>query len=127
MRVFLVRHAEAKPGEPDELRPLTDAGRADARALGERLAKEQPDAVVTSPHLRARETGEAIARAAGLDAEPHDGLGFDATPETLRAAVAGRGDTVVAVAHQPNCSEIVLALTGREVRFAPGDVQELEL
>ncbi|HVW89708.1 MAG TPA: histidine phosphatase family protein [Gaiellaceae bacterium] len=127
MRVFLVRHAEAKPGEPDELRPLTDAGRAAARALGERLAQEDPDAVVTSPHLRARETGEAIARAAGLDAVPHDGLGFDATPETLRTAVAGRGGTVVAVAHQPNCSEIVLALTGREVRFAPGDVQELEL
>ena len=127
MRVFLVRHAEAKPGEPDELRSLTDAGRAVARALGERLAQHQPDAVVTSPHLRARETGEAIARAAGLDAEPHDGLGFDATPETLKEAVAGRGETVVAVSHQPNCSEIVLALTGREVRFAPGDVQELEL
>jgi phosphohistidine phosphatase SixA len=127
VRVFLVRHAEAAPGEPDELRPLTEAGRAAARALGERLAQERPDAVVPSPLLRARETGEAIARAAGLDPEPHDGLGSDATPETLRAAVTGRGDTVVAVSHQPNCSEIVLALTGREVRFAPGDVQELEL
>jgi phosphohistidine phosphatase SixA len=127
VRVFLVRHAEAVPGEPDELRPLTDGGRAVARALGERLAAEQPDAVVTSPHLRARETGEAIARAAGLDPEPHDGLGFDATLDSLRAAVAGRGGTIVAVSHQPNCSEIVLALTGREVRFAPGDVQELEL
>jgi phosphohistidine phosphatase SixA len=122
-----VRHAEAAPGEPDELRPLTEAGRAAARALGKRLAEQHPDAVVTSPHLRARETGEAIARAAGLDAEPDDGLGFDATPETLRTAVAGKGATVVAVSHQPNCSEIVLALTGREVRFAPGDVQELEL
>ena len=127
MRVFLVRHAEAAPGEPDELRPLTDAGRAAARALGERLAQEQLDAVVTSPYLRARETGEAIARAAGLEAVPHDSLGFDATSDTLRTALAGRGATVVAVAHQPNCSEIVLALTGREVRFAPGDVQELEL
>lgn len=127
MRVFLVRHAEAAPGEPDELRPLTDAGRAAARALGERLAPEQPEAVVTSPHLRARETGEAIARAAGVEAAPHEGLGFEATDETLRAAIAGRGATVVAVSHQPNCSEIVLALTGREVRFAPGDVEELEL
>jgi phosphohistidine phosphatase len=127
VRVFLVRHAESAPGEPDELRPLTEAGRASARALGKRLVDEHPDAVVTSPHLRARETGEAIARAAGLDAVPHDGLGFDATVDTLRDAVAGLGDTVVAVAHQPNCSEIVLALTGREVRFAPGDVQELEL
>ena len=127
MRLFLVRHAEAAPGEPDELRPLTDAGRAAARALGERLAAHEIDAVVTSPHLRARETGEAIARAAGLQPQPDDRLGFDATAESLQAAVEGRGDTVVAVAHQPNCSEIVLALTGREVAFAPGDVQELEL
>ena len=33
VRLFVVRHAEAAPGEPDELRPLTDAGRAAARAL----------------------------------------------------------------------------------------------
>jgi phosphohistidine phosphatase SixA len=127
VRVFLVRHAEAAPGEPDELRPLTPAGREAARALGERLATEGIDAVVTSPHLRARETGEAIARAAGLEAQHHDGLGFDATAETLRAAVANRGDTVVAVAHQPNCTEIVQELTGSEVGFLPADVQELEL
>jgi phosphohistidine phosphatase len=127
VRVFLVRHAEAKPGEPDELRPLTDAGRAAARALGERLASESLDAVVTSPYLRARETGEAIARAAGLQASHDDRLGFDANADSLRAAVEGKGETVVAVGHQPNCSEIVLTLTGREVGFAPGDVQELEL
>jgi phosphohistidine phosphatase SixA len=127
VRVILVRHAEAAPGEPDELRPLTEAGRAAARALGEHLAEQRPDAVVTSPHLRARETGEAIARAAGLQAEADDRLGFDATADSLEAAVAGKGDLVIAVAHQPNCSEIVLALTGRKVTFAPGDVQELHL
>ena len=127
MRVFLVRHAEAKPGVPDELRPLTDAGRATARELGTRLAAETLDAVVTSPHLRARETGEAIAQAAGLEAQPDDRLGFDATADSLLEALAGKGATVVAVAHQPNCSEIVLALTGRDVSFAPGGVQELEL
>ena len=127
MRLFLVRHAEAAPGEPDELRPLTDAGRAAARALGERLAREQPDAVVTSPHLRARETGDAIARASGLRSQPDERLGFDATADTLREAVAGKGETVVAVAHQPNCSEIVLALTGDDVAFASGDVREVEL
>ena len=127
MRIFLVRHAESAPGEPDELRTLTDAGRAAARALGERLAAEQPDAVVCSPVLRARETAEAIARAAALTAEPDERLGFAATAGSLRAAVAGRGETVVAVGHQPNCSEIVLELTGRDVPFAPGGVVELEL
>jgi phosphohistidine phosphatase SixA len=43
------------------------------------------------------------------------------------AAPGERGRTVVAVGHQPDCSEIVLALTGRDVKFAPASVQELEL
>ena len=127
MRLFLVRHAEAAPGDPDELRPLTAAGRVVARDLGERLAPEHPDAVVSSPLLRARETAEQIARAAGLTAEADDRLAPGATAEDLQAAVAERGDTVVAVGHQPDCSAIVLALTGQERDFAPGAVHEVQL
>jgi phosphohistidine phosphatase len=127
VRLFVVRHAEAAPGEPDALRPLTDAGRAAARALGSELGEIGLDAVVTSPLLRARETGEAIARGAGVEAEPDDRLAPGATAEDVRAAVEGRGDAVVAVGHQPDCSEIVLALTGRKVPFAPGAVFEVEL
>lgn len=127
MRLFVVRHAEAAPGEPDELRPLTDAGRAAARALGDRLAEYGVDAVLSSPLLRARETAEAIARAAGLVAEPDERLAPGADADAVREAVAGRGDTVVMVGHQPDCSEIVLALTGERVSFEPGAVHEVEL
>lgn len=125
MRLFVVRHAEAAPGEPDDLRPLTDAGRAAARVLGERLAREQPDAVISSPLLRARQTADAIARAAGLDATTDERLAPGATADDVRAAA--RGETVVVVGHQPDCSEIVLALTGREVSFAPAALHEVEL
>jgi len=127
MRLFLVRHAEAAPGDPDELRPLTPAGRLVARDLGERLAPEHPDAVVSSPLLRARETAEQIARAAGLTPEADERLAPGATADDLQAAVAGRGETVVAIGHQPDCSAIVLALTGRERDFAPGAFHEVQL
>jgi phosphohistidine phosphatase SixA len=127
MRIFLVRHAEAAPGEPDALRPLTPDGRAAARELGERLAVHRPKAVVCSPLLRARETADAIARAAGIEAEPEDGLAPGAAVTDLSAAVSGRGETVVVVGHQPDCSEIVLALTGEERSFAPAGYAELEL
>jgi phosphohistidine phosphatase SixA len=127
MRLFLVRHAEAAPGEPDELRPLTPAGRAVARDLGERLVSEHPDAVVSSPLLRARETAEQIARAARLTPEADERIAPGATADDLQAAVADRGETVVAVGHQPDCSAIVLALTGRERDFAPGAVHEVQL
>ena len=127
MRLFLVRHAEAAPGEPDALRPLTPAGRDAARTLGERLAAEQPDAVLCSPLLRARETAEQIARAASLAAEIDERLAPGATADDVREAVAGRGETVVAVAHQPDCSEILSDLTGEERGLAPGASVLVEL
>ena len=127
MRIFLVRHAEAAPGDPDDLRPLTAEGNAVARELGERLAAHKPDAVVCSPLLRARETAQHIARAAGLEAEPEEKLAPGAGITDLSAAVSGRGGTVVVVGHQPDCSEIVLALTGEERTFEPGAFAELEL
>jgi len=127
VRLFVVRHAEAAPGDPDELRPLTDAGRAAARALGDRLAEHELDAVLSSPLLRARETADAIARAAGLVAEPDERLAPGADADSVREAVAGRGNTVVTVGHQPDCSEIVLALSGERVSFEPGAVHEVSL
>jgi len=50
MRLYLVRHADAAPGDPDELRPLTPHGRQQARDVGARLAAQGAEgaAVVTS-------------------------------------------------------------------------------
>ena len=127
MRLFLVRHAEAAPGEPDELRPLTPAGRAAARKLAGHLAGHQPEAVISSPLLRARETADEIARAAGITSEPDDRLAPGATADDVRAAIADRGDTVVAIGHQPDCSAIVLELTGRDIPFAPAAVHVIDL
>jgi phosphohistidine phosphatase len=127
MRVILVRHAEAAPGSPDETRTLTPEGREAARRLGERLAAEPIDALLTSPLLRARETAEPIAEAAGVEAEPDERLAPGASLDDVRAAVAGRGETVVVVGHQPDFGDAVLALTGREVAFPPAGTAEVEL
>ncbi len=127
VRLFVVRHAEAAPGEPDELRPLTEAGRAAARALAARLAREDVELVLASPLLRARETAGEIARTARAPLEVDERLAPGATPDGVRAAVGGRGETVVAVGHQPDCGEIVLALTGRVERFKPAAFVEVEL
>jgi phosphohistidine phosphatase len=111
MRLYVVRHAEAAPGSPDELRALTPAGHEQARALGRQLRDEgvAPDAVLSSPLLRARET----ARDLGLgEPEASDRLAPGATVDDLRAAIAGRGETVVVVGHQPDCGRIAAALTG---------------
>jgi phosphohistidine phosphatase len=124
MRLYLVRHAEAEQGDPDELRRLTPSGRAAARALGERLAAETtPDSVLASPLLRARETAEEIARATGVDAEPDERLVPGATAEDVLAAIAGRGERVVVVGHQPDCGRVAAELSGgEEPRFPPASM-----
>jgi phosphohistidine phosphatase len=130
VQLVIVRHAEAASGEPDELRPLTPEGRETARALGQRLAREgpRPDAVLTSPLLRARETAQELARPAGLEPVPDERLAPGATPETVRAAVQERGETVVVVGHQPDCSRIAAELTGgAEPPFAPGAMLAIDL
>src|SRR5436305_1109260 len=83
MRILIVRHAEAAPGDPDELRPLTPEGREHARELGRRLrdAGFAPDAVVTSPLLRARETAAALALG---DPTVDERLAPGASPDDMR-------------------------------------------
>ncbi len=129
MRVYLVRHAEAAPGEPDELRPLTLEGEEAARAVGRRLAAEaRVAAVVTSPLLRARQTAEAIGRACSVHAQTDEGLAPGATADDLRSAVAGRAGEVVVVGHQPDCGRIAAELRGgTEPAFPPAGVAVLEI
>ena len=130
MRLFLVRHAEAEPGEPDDLRALTPHGRRQAQELGERFAKHgiAPDAILSSPLLRARQTAEGIAAGVGLTAEPDERLAPGATTDDVRAAIAGRGEIVVVVGHQPDCGQIAAAIGGGPApEFPAGGVRELEL
>jgi phosphohistidine phosphatase len=127
MRLILVRHAHSDPGQPDELRPLSARGRDEARALGERLAAERLDLVLSSPLLRARETAAAIAKAAGVELRIDERLAPGAGSDDVLAAVEGADETVVAVGHQPDCSEIAAALGAGEREFAPAGFAAIEL
>lgn len=129
MRIHLCRHAEAQAGKPDELRELTRAGRDGAKLLAERLARldEPPRAVLTSPLTRARQTAEPVAERLGCDVLVRDELAPGATADSLRAAVAGLAGPVAAVCHQPDCSGIMLAVTGNDPGFQVGDSFPLEL
>jgi len=130
VRLYLVRHAEAASGEPDDLRPLTAAGRETARALGARLAAEgaRPDAVLSSPLLRARETAAELSRALGCKSETDERLAPGATADDVRAAAEGRGEEVIVVGHQPDCGEIAAKLSGGpKPAFPPGGVAVLDV
>jgi phosphohistidine phosphatase SixA len=127
VRLYLIRHAEAAPGDPDDLRPLTPTGREVARGLGQELAGEGIEVVLSSPLLRARETAELVAAGCGAPTEADERLAPGARLDDLRAAVVGRGEAVAVVGHQPDCSEIAHELLGRDPGFATGSACEISL
>jgi phosphohistidine phosphatase SixA len=109
------------------LRPLSARGREQARELGERLAPVEPELVLASPLLRARETAAAIATAAGAELRVDERLAPGATADDVLAAIEGAGGTIVTVGHQPDCSEIAVALAGHDPGFPTAGVFEVEL
>ena len=129
MLVFLVRHAHAEPGDPDELRKLSERGRGEAKALGERLAGHAtpPALVLTSPLVRARETATAIAAATGGELRAEASLAPGATADDVRGALEGLDGPVAVVGHQPDCSEIAVELTGADPGFPTAGFFELTL
>ena len=78
MSVLLVRHAKAGDRDrweaPDDLRPLTPKGEAQAEALVDLLAGYEIDRVLSSPYLRCTQTVAPLAAARGLAVEPSDDL-----------------------------------------------------
>ena len=78
MKVYLVRHAKAEKRTgwdgPLPLRPLTPAGLEQARALAVELAAEHIPRVITSPHLRCRQTVEPLAQLWASDVSLDDRL-----------------------------------------------------
>jgi phosphohistidine phosphatase len=125
MQLYLVRHAEAAPGAPDEMRPLTEGGKQAARALGMRLRAigARPSVVLASPLRRSWETAAALAIALNVEMVEDERLRPGMNVETLKEAIRDRGESVVVVGHQPDCGQIVASVTGAaEQAFAPASM-----
>lgn len=71
-RLFIMRHCESEANAHDLLASqldfeLSDRGRADAHAIAAAFGSQfAPDAVMSSPLLRARQTAEAVAARSGV-------------------------------------------------------------
>lgn len=135
-RVLLIRHAEA--GErrqwrgSDRLRPLTGAGRTQARRLAGALAGHHLDAVLTSAYDRCVQTVQPIAARRRLVPEAAAWLEEGADPEAALAELLGRGD-VLACTHGDVVSGILFELSdhgvdlGTSPRMQKGSTWVLEV
>ncbi len=124
-RLVVLRHAKSAypPGLPDHDRPLAPRGIADARAAGQWIGENigEPDHVVVSSALRARETWTLATGTRGSVQVPGDDAGvpgpltidpriYEARATTLVEVLRelpARVSTAVLVGHQPGVGDLV--------------------
>jgi len=120
MRLLIVRHGIAvphgTPEVPEDERPLTKRGVKRFRAAARGLARlcRRPDALLTSPLVRARQTADIAAEAWGK-VEPVDERALaGGTFEQIASAVEAHGDAklIALFGHEPDVSSLVARLVG---------------
>jgi phosphohistidine phosphatase len=117
--LWLLRHAEAEDGLPDDQRPLTERGAMQADAAGRALAvlDVHLDACLTSPKLRAVQTAERACEPLGVQVTIEPALSGE--PFDVRDLTAGLGD-ILLVGHDPSFSLLLHDLTGAQSRMKKG-------
>jgi phosphohistidine phosphatase len=120
MQLLIIRHATAvergAPGIPDEERPLTPEGEAKFREAAKGLARlvDRPDALLTSPLLRAKQTASIVAAAWGRIEEKETAALAGGSFEEQAAVLDLYPDdaTVAVVGHEPHVSDLLARLLG---------------
>ena len=117
--LYLIRHADARNGAPDELRPLTPLGHDQVGRLAGFLRSSgafRPSEIWHSPLVRARETAVGLDRELGLKVPLREraGLRPEDDPDELREELAGLRGPLALVSHDPFLSSLAsLLVTGR--------------
>jgi len=118
MKLYFLRHADARPGADDANRPLSPCGRSEAERMGRFLCRAGValSAAYASPLLRAVETAEFVLRAFPAGRRPR----LRKTPALLNEATRGefkrwlralpKQANVLLVGHAPSLSERVARL-----------------
>jgi phosphohistidine phosphatase len=117
--LWLLRHAEAAEGAPDDERPLTERGVRQAEAAGQAIARlgEQIDACLTSPKRRAVQTAELACEPLGVEVTIDQRLAGE--PFDVGELTAALGN-VLLVGHDPSFSMLLHDLTGVQTRMKKG-------
>jgi phosphohistidine phosphatase len=117
--LWLLRHAEAADGQPDDERPLTERGIIQAQDAGRALEAigARVDACLSSPKLRARQTAELACAPLGVEVTIEPRLAGE--PFDAYELAAGLGD-VLLVGHDPSFTLTLHQLTGAQARMKKG-------
>ena len=134
--LFLLRHAKSSRDDPtlrDFDRPLNDRGKDDAKLMGRHLRDQQivPDAAISSPAKRARQTTEIFLKAADVAlAASFDERIYEAGVEQLLAVVSEIDQSqniVLLIGHNPGFEDFAESLTGQYSRLPTATLAGIEL
>jgi phosphohistidine phosphatase len=120
IELHFLRHAHAgDPGAwhaPDATRPLSEKGERQADRMGRYLAKVglAPDAMITSPKVRASRTAEIVAVHLGVPVTTDPRLAGPFSLEDLEEILSDAGHPArpIIVGHDPDFSELLASLVG---------------
>ena len=117
--LWLLRHAEASDGIPDDERQLTDRGIQQAQNAGRALllVGARIDTCLASPKIRAQQTAQLACASLGVDVTTERRLAGE--PFDVDDLVAGLGN-VLLVGHDPSFTLTLHDLTGAQARMKKG-------
>ncbi len=103
MSLFLIRHAKAEKRTswdgPEPLRPLAPVGLRQAQAIARHLLPQRPARLLSSPHLRCRQSLQPLATAIGLPVETDERLAAGEDPVKALDLLGDAGEGVVVCTH----------------------------
>jgi len=110
--IYVVRHGKAGSRsawtEPDDLRPLTKAGRRQADAIADAIADVGATSIFSSPYVRCRQTVEPLAERVRLPVDLSDALEEGAPLADALALLDKLGDdTAVLCTHGDVVGELL--------------------
>lgn len=110
--VFVVRHADRGPEEPDAL--LTERGLRQADQLGALLADAGIKHIYTTELTRTRQTAAPTAKVTGIEPVIVAQQDFDGLIRQIKSTLRD-GEATLVVGHRKTVPRIVQALSGREI------------
>jgi phosphohistidine phosphatase len=134
--LYVLRHAKSSWDNAeiaDFDRPLNDRGESTAPFMGQFMAANgfEPDVIVSSPAVRARETARRVKEAAAMTVEiVYDDRIYEASSRTLQTVAASIDDgfdSAMLVGHNPGMEGFVRLLTGRSEEMPTAALAVIDL
>lgn len=134
--IYVLRHAKSSWDAADLAdidRPLNDRGENVAPFIGEFMRSNgfEPEIIVSSPAMRARETARLVKEAAHSSAEVmYDERIYEASARTLQlvvTSIADRFESAMLVGHNPGMEALVRLLTGKSEQMPTAALAVIDL